>query len=1063
MTRDERTVGSVPRRRATLALALLLALGLDLASSDVRASSVILDSFDTLDGWSTSASEGAHVKLQLVPGPNGSAMRIDYDLSRGRGYVILHKAFPLDLPANYAFSFQLRGEGPHNDFEFKTVDPAGQRVWWRKERDYSFPVEWQKVTIRRSRLEFAWGRTNADLTKLGSIEIAIVANEGGQGTVWLDDLAFEKREPTSTEHLEPHVDASSYRDGFEPANVLDLKPDTAWKSKPLPRDQQLTLDFGENLEYGGLTLDWDHDDYATQYAIEWSLDGNEWTPAFKTTTGDGGRVYVYMPDAESRYLRISMQRSSRGRGYGITEISIKPYSFSASPNQFFEAIAAETSRGAFPRYLLGKQTYWTVVGAAGDSKEATLNADGMLELGRGTLSIEPFLRTDSGPITWADAEITHRLEDGYLPIPSVVWRAGSLLLTITAVASGDAGSSVLFARYRLENQGTDEAPVQLFLAMRPFQVLPPWQNLNMSGGVAHVQDIRMEGNTARLDGNVVQSLTPVDRAGAASFEQGSISRYVLAGDVPLQNHAYDPFGLASAAFQYNLYLAAGTSTEVDIAVPFHPSSGAVEIEPRTFAQALDRTASSWRQLLGRVEIGVPDVARDYVDTLRSTLAYTLINRDGPALQPGSRTYARSWIRDGTISSAALLRNGFTAEVREFLRWYASYQAPDGMIPCCIDRRGADPTLEHDSPGAFIHTVADYYRFTRDVGFVWELWPHVVRAVDYMANLRQTQMTELYRTPDHIDRYGLLPESISHEGYSAHPVHSYWDDFFALRGLMDAAELAALLGDDEHARRYADLRDSFRETLTASILSTVARQHLEYVPGSVELGDFDPTSTAIALVLDLDLGPEVHALLEKTIDRYQEEVQHRQQTGDWESYSPYEMRNADALIRLGRRGEAMDLLARLLGDRRPREWNEWAEIVWRDADAPRFIGDMPHTWVAAGFVGAVRDAFAFERESDQALVLGAGLPAEWVLATPGVQVKRLPTFYGPLSYSITAESPTRIRVRIQPGLAVPPGKIVLESPLDKSIAGIEASQPGVKSVGDRLVVIDQLPADLLIKY
>ena len=33
------------------------------------------------------------------------------------------------------------------------------------------------------------------------------------------------------------------------------------------------------------------------------------------------------------------------------------------------------------------------------------------------------------------------------------------------------------------------------------------------------------------------------------------------------------------------------------------------------------------------------------DTLRTSLAYILISRDGPALQPGTRSYARSWIRE----------------------------------------------------------------------------------------------------------------------------------------------------------------------------------------------------------------------------------------------------------------------------------------------------------------------------------------------------------------------------------------------------------------------------------
>lgn len=1052
--------GCAGARLAAALVALALVGG---ASGEARAASVVLDTFDTLDGWTTAASEGAEVRISTAPGPSGNAMRIDYDLSRGRGYVILRKAFPLELPSNYAISFKLRGEGLHNDFELKLVDPTGQRVWWRKQRDYSFPVEWQRVVVRRSRLEFAWGTTNADLTQLGSLELAIVASDGGKGTVWIDDLAFEKREPTAAERPAPSVSPSSFREGFEGAKLLDGALDTAWKSKPLPREQQVTIDFGTNLEYGGLILDWDRDDYATTYQIETSSDGNEWTPAFRTTTGDGGRVYVYMPDAESRFLRVAMQRSSRARGYGIRELAVQPYSFSASPNQFFEAIAAEAPAGTYPRYFQGKQTYWTVIGVPEDSKEALLNTDGMLELGRGELSIEPILRTDSGPITWAQADLTQTLADGYLPIPSVTWRTADLTLTVTAVAAGEAGHAVLYARYRVENHGADDAPLALFLAMRPFQVLPPWQNLNMSGGVAHVQEVRFEGTAAHINGNVVMPLTPPDRFGAASFEQGTITRYVLAGEIPAQPTAYDPFGLASAAYQYNLYLAPGTSTEVDVAVPFDPKADGRDVAARGFDQALAQTADRWRRLLDRVQLDVPESAREDANAAKSTLAYLLINRDGPAIQPGSRTYQRSWIRDGAISSAALLRAGFTEEVRSFLRWYASFQAPDGMIPCCVDRRGADLTAEHDSAGAFIHTLADYYRFTRDVGFVFELWPNVIRAVDYMANLRATQMTDAFRTPDKIDRFGLLPESISHEGYSAHAVHSYWDDFFALRGLSDAAELAPVLGDDQSALRFGELRDSFRETLLASIHHTVERQSLAYLPGSVELGDFDPTSTAIALVLDLDLGDEVGALIGRTLDRYVSEVRHRFSTGDWDAFSPYELRNVAALTRLGRRADATALLDQLLRYRRPIAWNEWAEIVWRDADAPRFIGDMPHTWVGAGYANALRDLFAYERGADRALVLGAGLPPEWVSSDGGIDVRRMPTFYGPLSYSMKAESANRVRVRIQPTVSMPPGKIVVASPLDRPIRGVEARRPGVRAVENDRLVIDQLPADFVVTF
>jgi hypothetical protein len=48
-------------------------------------------------------------------------------------------------------------------------------------------------------------------------------------------------------------------------------------------------------------------------------------------------------------------------------------------------------------------------------------------------------------------------------------------------------------------------------------------------------------------------------------------------------------------------------------------------------------------------------------------------------------------------------------------------------------------------------------------------------------------------------------------------------------------------------------------------------------------------------------------------------------------------------------------------------------VDHDARHARFIGDMPHTWVGTDFVRSVMDMLVYERESDSALVLCAGIP------------------------------------------------------------------------------------------
>ncbi|HXH07474.1 MAG TPA: hypothetical protein VNI83_12910, partial [Vicinamibacterales bacterium] len=278
-------------------------------------------------------------------------------------------------------------------------------------------------------------------------------------------------------------------------------------------------------------------------------------------------------------------------------------------------------------------------------------------------------------------------------------------------------------------------------------------------------------------------------------------------------------------------------------------------------------------------------------------------------------------------------------------------------------------------------------------------------------------------------YGLVPESISHEGYHRRAVHSYWDDFFALHGLDGAAELAGVAGDEPARRRFARAAAELRADLRASLARVVAERRLDYVPGSVELADFDPTSTAIAVTVAGAADVPPRAALLRTFERYHDEiVRWRAGSPHRDGFTPYEARNAEALIRLGRREQAADVLAFVMAGRRPAAWQEWAEVVWVDPAAPRFIGDMPHTWAAQAVVQTLRTMLVYERPADGALVLAAGVPAAWLDDPAGIAVERLPTHAGPLTYRLARDAAGRIRFAIDGGPAVPAGGIVLAPPL-----------------------------------
>ena len=125
------------------------------------------------------------------------------------------------------------------------------------------------------------------------------------------------------------------------------------------------------------------------------------------------------------------------------------------------------------------------------------------------------------------------------------------------------------------------------------------------------------------------------------------------------------------------------------------------------------------------------------------------------------------------------------------------------------------------------------------------------------------------------------------------MHSYWDQLFALRGYTDAVFVAEALGERAEARRLARLRDAFAADLAASYRLAMAKEGLNVLPGSVELGDFDPTSVSVALD-PVEAGAVLPAgALERTYDRYWTFFEARRDGDAWNDYTPYEWRNVDA--------------------------------------------------------------------------------------------------------------------------------------------------------------------------
>lgn len=597
-----------------------------------------------------------------------------------------------------------------------------------------------------------------------------------------------------------------------------------------------------------------------------------------------------------------------------------------------------------------------------------------------------------------------------MPVPSVIWEGKDWRLRVQAEATV---AGVPRVRYRVENLAATPLGARLFLLVRPFQVTPPWQSFRNLGGVSLIHDLQWRDGAVQI--NQTTRLVPSAAAGAVAapsfgalrFDDGFMADHLESGALPAATQVHDPFGFATGALQFELSLPPQGSAE-----------SMVSCLPVAAAWIADEPAFDWAAQLPTRQWAGAGWAMDAIRAALTATAHVLVTRCGAALQPGPRRYTRSWIRDGAMMSAALLRMGQTPAVRDFIRWYAPYQRADGFVPCCVDSQGPDWLVEHDSHGELLALIADYHRFSADDALLQESWPHVEKAVGCIEAL--------------LGQDGLMPISVSHEGYLAQPVHSYWDDFWTVRGLHDAADLARAAGRDAAAEKWRALAARLEVTLYASIEATRARRGLDFIPGSVEWADFDPTATANAIyLLDVPNGLNRRAV-ELTFDKYLADWRgKRDGTIVWTNYTPYEIRIIGAFVRLGRRDAALELLRFFLTDRRPQTWNQWPEIAWRDRKAPAHVGDLPHTWIAAEYLLAVRSLFAYEREADGSLVLAAGLAPEWIDG-PGVQVTRMPTRYGELTYSLRRIDAATLRFEI--GGRISAG-IVLRPPLGAALRAV----------------------------
>jgi hypothetical protein len=404
---------------------------------------------------------------------------------------------------------------------------------------------------------------------------------------------------------------------------------------------------------------------------------------------------------------------------------------------------------------------------------------------------------------------------------------------------------------------------------------------------------------------------------------------------------------------------------------------------------LAQETAAWGEATGQTVLDLPDALVE--GGVPASIGYLLLALDPDGPHPGPLAHDAVWVRDAAYIGLALLQFGHADAVREYIPAVLGAQEADGRVPPIQGENIPWDDDEWDAQGQAIFLVTSYYRYTGDVDTLRQWYPSLRAAAHFITRLRASQAD----VPG--PARGLLPPSKSAEDIGPPDWHHYWDDFWAVAGLEEAAYAARQLGKTEDAVWMQTEADALREAILASVEAVMGPEPA-YIPGAVEgvEGSAMARGTVPAL-WPVEVLPRETPLLARSFDYYHQlwvaphngGFRHRE--GQFWTYGGLEL--AHAYLRLGR----MDVLHQILG------WTlthqtlpgtfAWAEQV--DPSNGGFSGgDMPHAWAAASYVTLVREMLISER--GEALELFTGVPDWWLGAGQNLVLEDAPTHFGALT-------------------------------------------------------------------
>lgn len=463
---------------------------------------------------------------------------------------------------------------------------------------------------------------------------------------------------------------------------------------------------------------------------------------------------------------------------------------------------------------------------------------------------------------------------------------------------------------------------------------------------------------------------------------------------------YSDPALGGPLLSYAARVEGGAKHDFYFKIPYSvdPQHLVMPVDEPDFNRVVDETRTFWSKLLNeQMQIHTPEQRVN--DGYRAWLMYNFLNvhkiKGNFDIHDGSGFYDEVYGYSAALYNDALSGYGYKNDAEKYLESMLIHQHRDGLY-----------TTGFGTPdnGALLFALAQEYELNHDLQWFKTVTPKMIKSCEWISSTRAT--TKVMQKGEKPLTYGLLPPRPSYNDYQP-PVSSYFSDTYNWFGMYESGLAFRQAGMTAEADKWLKEADHYRNDILASMEKAVVDvggyKALPIEPLTQRLlkqGGGSYYGLTAPLLLETEIfGPhdkrtdwitrymEERGGLLLGVDRFADGIDHAYTYG----YDLTQLRNGNidkfllSFYSMFAYGMSQGTYSAVEVNHLAYGYNEMT---------------LPHTYSNTQQLRMLR--LMLVRTEGDDLLLASGTPRAWLEAGKNITVKRAPTQYGLLSYSIVSD-------------------------------------------------------------